>query len=145
MSDPNFLRFKKHLKTSGNFCTVPRMRLFGVLQHHPNLTIKEIIDLVDKHDPATVYRNISLFERLGVITVTKYGWTTRIELTDDYNPHHHHISCSVCGAISAMPDSKSLESAITEYMQKTDYVAHSHKLEIQGICKKCQKLLGKNS
>lgn len=138
MADQHFLQFKRHLKKTGHFCTAPRMRLFGVLQNHPNLTIKEIISRVRKHDQATVYRNIALFESLGIITVTKYGWDTRIELTDDYHPHHHHISCTLCGSITPLPHSLQLESEIEKLVVFTNFTPQSHMLEVRGLCHTCQ-------
>lgn len=137
MAKSDFSQFKKHLKRSGHFCTAPRMRLFGVLQNNPNSTIKELVSKVTKHDQATVYRTISLFESLGIVTTTKYGSDTRIELTDDYHPHHHHISCKICGDIQTLPHSEEVENSIAHYVKDSGYSALTHKLEVQGICPRC--------
>lgn len=139
MSDLTFTSFKKRLKTNGHFATAPRMKLFVVLLNHPNLTIKELIERTSKHDQATAYRNITLFEKLGIITVTKYGWVTRIELTDDFHPHHHHISCTICGTITSLPHSDELENSIDLITKQSDYISQTHKLEVRGICPTCQK------
>lgn len=139
MNNSTFINFKKRLKSNGHFATAPRMKLFGVLLNHPNLTIKELIERTSKHDQATAYRNITLFEKLGIITVTKYGWVTRIELTDDFHPHHHHISCTICGTIRSLPHSDDLEKSIERISRQSEYISQTHKLEVRGICPECQR------
>ena len=90
MSDANFAKFKSILKTDGHFVTKARMNLFGHLQNHPALSLKELIKLADSQDQVTVYRNIDLFEKLGIITKLRLGWNTKIELSDKFK-HHHHL------------------------------------------------------
>lgn len=139
MADVEFSRFKKLLKDSGYFVTAPRMRLFGLLQNHPALTLKELIKLVKKHDQTTVYRNMDLFERLGIINRLRLGWHTKIELSDIFQHHHHHMSCVNCGKVWALKEDALIEAQIIKLANLKDFKAMDHQLEIRGLCKTCQK------
>ncbi len=139
MASVEFDRFKKLLKKNGRFVTTPRMRLFGVLQNHTTLTLKELIRHTSKHDQATVYRNIDLFERLGVINRLRLGWHTKIELSDVFQHHHHHMSCVNCGKIFILKDNDTIEQEITHIASRSGFKPMDHQLEIRGLCKNCQK------
>lgn len=130
-------RFKKLLRENGNFVTVPRLRLFGVLQNHTTLTLKELITHIHKHDQATVYRNIELFEQLGIINRLRLGWHTKIELSDIFQHHHHHMSCVSCGKIFILKDNRTIENEISRIATKNGFKAIDHQLEIRGLCQKC--------
>ncbi|MDQ2973398.1 MAG: transcriptional repressor [bacterium] len=137
MAEVEFKRFKQTLKTQGYFVTRPRMRLFGLLQNHPALTFKDLVGKVEKHDQSTVYRNMDLFEKLGIIHRIKLGWQYRIELTDKFHRHHHHLSCLDCGIILVLKDESRIESEIERICKMADFVASDHQLEIRGYCKSC--------
>ena len=142
MASPEFTRFKKLLKTNGRYVSGPRMRLFGLLQNHPALTLKELIKLISKHDQATVYRNVKLFERLGIINKLQLGWQTKIELSDIFQHHHHHMSCTNCGRVLVLKDSSLVESEISRISKRAGFKAIDHQLEIRGLCAICQKNRG---
>lgn len=139
MADVEFNRFKKLLKTSGHFMTKPRMRLFGLLQSYPALTLKELIRLTNKHDQVTVYRNVELFEQLGIINRLRLGWQTKIELSDVFQHHHHHMSCVNCGKVFVLKDSSVIENEIGRISRASGFKPLDHQLEIRGLCANCQK------
>jgi Fur family ferric uptake transcriptional regulator len=118
---------------------MPRMRMFGMLQNNPALTLKELIKLVKKHDQVTVYRNIELFEKLGIINRLRLGWHTKIELSDIFQHHHHHIACINCGKVWALKEDKLIEQQIKILAQSKQFKTIDHQLEIRGLCAKCQK------
>ncbi|MDZ7744836.1 MAG: transcriptional repressor [Candidatus Saccharibacteria bacterium] len=64
------LVIQKDSESHGHFVTKQRMRLFFIMQKHNALTIRDLIKLLPRQDQATVYRNIRVFERLGIITAT---------------------------------------------------------------------------
>jgi Fur family ferric uptake transcriptional regulator len=140
MSSAEFEQFKRLLKKDGYFVTKPRMRLFGLLQSHPALSLKELIKLTKKHDQVTVYRNVDLFEKLGVVTRLRLGWNTKIELSDMFRHHHHHMSCLKCGRVYILKDSPAIEHEIARISSGSGFKATDHQLEISGLCKNCQKL-----
>ena len=139
MADVEFNRFRKLLQESGHFVTAPRMRLFGLLQNHPALTLKELIKLEKKHDTVTVYRNIELFEKLGIINKLRLGWTTKIELSDIFHHHHHHMTCINCGTVKVLKDNQTLETEIARISSRLGFKSTDHQLEISGLCKNCQQ------
>lgn len=138
MSDVELKRFKDLLRDNGNFVTMPRLRLFGNLQTHPALTMKELIKLTAKHDQVTVYRNVDLFQSLGIINRLRLGWTTKIELSDLFLHHHHHLTCSECGRTWALAEDPLIETQIEKLARIKGFKPLDHQLEIRGLCKDCQ-------
>ncbi|MDQ3093889.1 MAG: transcriptional repressor [bacterium] len=133
-----FKSFKKHLKQSGHFTTKPRMQLFGFLQNHPALSVKELLLLTTNHDQATTYRNLSLFEELGIINKIQLGWHTRIELSEMFHSHHHHLTCLQCDKVFIIEDDYALEKHISALSASRQFKAVDHQLEIRGYCQTCR-------
>lgn len=138
VSDIEFMRFKKLLKQEGYFVTAPRMRMFGLLQRHPALTLKELIRLTHKHDQVTVYRTVDLFERIGIINRLRLGWHTKIELSDLFQHHHHHVTCIRCGKIIDLEEDNDIENNIARLTKRLGFTPTDHQLEIRGYCQHCK-------
>jgi Fur family transcriptional regulator, ferric uptake regulator len=141
MSKIELKRFKQLLRENDNFVTMPRLRLFGYLQSHPALTMKELIKLTSKHDQVTVYRNVDLFEKLGIINRIRLGWNTKIELSDIFQHHHHHISCSKCNKMWTLKEDPIIESQIEKLANIKGFKPLDHQLEIRGLCSSCSKTI----
>ena len=139
MATAEFRRFKKLLQDTGHFVTMPRMRLFAVLQKKTALTLKELIKHSDRYDQATVYRNVDLFERLGIINRVQLGWHTKIELSDIFQHHHHHMTCVNCGEVSDLHEDSVIEHHIVKLAKENGFEAMDHQLEIRGLCRSCQR------
>ncbi|HSX24224.1 MAG TPA: Fur family transcriptional regulator [Candidatus Saccharimonadales bacterium] len=135
---PEIKRFKALLKQNGHFVTKPRLRLFVILQKHNALTIHQLIKLLTLHDQATVYRNIKVFERLGIISRLQLGWHSKLELSDIFQHHHHHLTCTNCGRVIALPENPTVERALTQLARSKNFKAMDHQLEIRGLCQTCQ-------
>ncbi len=120
--------------------TEQRTQLFKFLQNHPALTINEVISSLPRQDQATVYRNIKLFEGLGIITRLQLGWHSKLELSDVFQHHHHHFTCLSCGKVMALNEDKTLEQHIKRLNIKLGFMAMDHQLEIRGYCHRCQKI-----
>ncbi len=131
-------RFKNLLKQNGHFITKPRLRLFAILQKRPALSLQELIALLSAHDQVTVYRNIDLFEKLGIVNRLRLGWQTKIELSDIFRHHHHHFSCLNCSKVIVLPDDQIIEKQIAYLGQTQRFQAMDHQLEIRGLCASCQ-------
>lgn len=140
VASPEFTRFKRLLKQNGHFITKPRMRLFGILQTHNALPISQLITLLDKHDQATVYRNIKVFEQLGIINRLQLGWHSKLELSDIFQHHHHHLTCLNCGKVIALTESKAIEREIDRISQYANFKPTDHTLEIRGLCQPCSQI-----
>lgn len=140
VASPEFNQFKRLLKQNGQFVTKPRMRLFAILQKHNALLINELITLLDRHDQATVYRNIKVFERLGIISRLQLGWHSKLELSDIFRHHHHHLTCLNCGKVTVLKENPVIEQEIARVAHKLNFKTTDHQLEIRGLCQTCQKI-----
>lgn len=138
MADVEFERFKKIVKSQGYKMTPPRMRMFGYLQNHSALTLKKLISLVLQHDQVTVYRNVDLFEKLGVVTKIQIGRDIKIELSDMFRHHHHHMSCVNCDKVYVLRDNPAIEQQIARISKSSGFKPTDHSLEIRGLCQTCQ-------
>lgn len=133
-------RFRQLLKVNGHFNTRARYELFLILQKHPALTLKMLIKLLPNQDKVTVYRNVDLFEKLGIINRLRLGWETRIELSDMFIHHHHHFTCNHCGQVYDLPDNQIMEKEIAKLAASGGFKPTDHQLEIRGFCQKCDNL-----
>lgn len=133
-------RFKDILRKSGSFATKQRVELFKYLQSHPEVTIHKLIEELPNQDQATVYRNIKLFEALGVVSRLQLGWNSKLELSSQFHDHHHHMTCVNCGKVMAWEEDPTIELRIQTVALKLGFLPHDHQLEIRGLCKKCQSL-----
>lgn len=107
------------------------------LQKFNEVTISELINLLNVHDQATVYRNIKIFEKLGIINRLRLGWHSRLELSDIFHHHHHHFTCLRCGEIIILKENQALEQEIAKISNQLNFQASDHQIEIRGYCKKC--------
>ena len=138
MNDVELRRFRKLLKRNNYFNTKPRYRLFLILQKFPALSLNELIAKLPQHDQVTVYRNIDLFEKLGVITRIRLGWNTKIELSDVFVHHHHHFTCLKCLRVVNLDEDKTIERRINKLGLGKGLKITDHQLEIRGLCNRCQ-------
>ena len=65
------------------------------------------------------------------------GWTPLVELSDKFQPHHHHITCMVCKK-SELINSHKIEESLQEISNQKGYILKQHIVELYGICAKCQ-------
>lgn len=129
--------FPALLAAHGYSMTRPRQQLFAALQRQPAVTLQQLItDLPDQH-PATVYRTVALFEKLGIITRLQLGWHSKLELSDSFQRHHHHFSCLNCGQVTEIPADAVIERRIQRLSQQAGFAASDHQLEIRGRCHAC--------
>jgi len=131
-------QFKTDLKKQGLSLTEPRLLLFKILGLKQALTINQIVlKASPKIDRATVYRNIKLFERLGIVQRIQIGFKYRLELSDRYLNHHHHLTCRSCQQTVDLNEDKILEERLSQLTTSAGWQMDSHHLEIQGLCPAC--------
>jgi Fe2+ or Zn2+ uptake regulation protein len=140
MVKPELKRFKDLLKKHGGFATKQRIELFKYLQSSPAVTISKLIDDLPSQDQATVYRNIKLFEQLGVINRLQLGWNSKLELSSQFHDHHHHMTCVNCGKVIAWEEDPSIELRIQTLAMKLEFLPQDHQLEVRGLCQNCQQI-----
>ena len=91
-----------------------------------------------KVDRASVYRNIALFEHLGIVQRLQIGWKYKLELSDNFNHHHHHMTCVRCNQTTALPEDQQLESRLQQLARTRGFAPQDHQIEIRGLCQNCQ-------
>ncbi len=130
----------KTLKSSGYSLTKPRLLIFELLEGSDPISMARLVELTkDKIDRASAYRVVTLFEKIGIVHRINIGWKYKIELSDLFNHHHHHLACNDCGKITAIKEHQTIERAINDISVQAGYQPISHQLEIQGLCEDCQK------
>ncbi len=127
------------LAANGSSLTTPRIIIFKTLQVHGPLTIVDLIQHAGTSlDRASVYRSVLLFEKLGIVKRLQLGWKYRIELGDQFQPHHHHMYCLHCGATVELPEDTVLEARLRSLTDDHGFLPEDHQIEIRGICAVCQ-------
>jgi Fur family ferric uptake transcriptional regulator len=89
---------------------------------------------------ATVYRNLELLEKLGVIHRFDYGDGQNryeIKLGDVEEHYHHHLICRKCGTIGEF-HSDLLESIERRITEETGFEVTDHCLRFFGLCADCR-------
>ena len=125
------------LKTSGQNVTKPRLAVFEALLGQESLSMPELIGKVREVDRASVYRVIETFERLGIIQRLHTGWKYKLELSDRFAEHHHHLTCTTCGRSIAMNEAD-LERVIRRVAAGHGFAPAAHQIEVQGTCADCR-------
>jgi Fe2+ or Zn2+ uptake regulation protein len=85
---------------------------------------------------ATIFRTLELLTALGVVE--------RLDLPNGDHAfvaceplHHHHIVCSTCGRSADVPD-REIREAVEVIGRETGYRVDSHRVELFGLCPRCQ-------
>lgn len=133
-------KFVSTLKAHHRSVTKTRRLIFSTLAEHESMTMSTLVTAVqDSVDRASVYRTVGLFEELGIVQRVQMGWKYRLELSDSFNPHHHHIHCSGCGRVVSLAEDSALERHIHRLAQRSGFRLTAHQLELSGLCKRCSK------
>jgi len=134
MSNSPIERVLKHHRVS---YTKPRKQIYDVLSHAEPLTMQELIASVPELDKTTTYRTVALFEKIGIVQRLQIGWKYKIELSNEYQDHHHHITCSQCGVTVALPEDKLIEERLQSLAEAQGFTPKDHQLEVRGLCSNC--------
>jgi Fur family transcriptional regulator, zinc uptake regulator len=127
------------LKKNGFKYTDKRESMIHIFQKHIRyLTAKEILDYMQEDYPGisfdTIYRNLSIFERLGIIEATEWQGERRFRIScSDEDKHHHHLICTECGK-TLMLHICPMNAILGE---PENFEITGHKFEIYGKCADC--------
>ncbi len=130
---------REELKRAGYSLTKPRLTVFSALQGTKPKTMRELVDSLEGViDRASVYRTVTLYEDLGIVNRIQHGWKYRIELSDSFTPHHHHLTCTKCQRVVSFDEPAGFEAMVNGIMTEHKFVPKSHNLEMYGLCPECQ-------
>jgi Fur family transcriptional regulator, ferric uptake regulator len=107
-----------------------------------HLSVEELWSRVRKLDQkvsvATVYRTMRLLSDCGLAHARNFGdGQTRYEAAVGKH-HHDHLICTRCGAIVEFENDR-IEHLQDQVARKHGFVVTSHKMELYGLCRNCQK------
>lgn len=107
-----------------------------------HVSAEELHDRVKKAHPgisyATVYRTLKLLAAAGLAKENRFkDGFTRYEYAGAED-HHDHLICTGCGRIVEFENDK-IESLQLDVAKRNGFKVQNHKLEIYGLCPKCQK------
>jgi Fe2+ or Zn2+ uptake regulation protein len=109
---------------------------------HP-VSIEDIAAHLPGVPRSSAYRHLTDLQAAGLIRrVTASDEFTRFELAEDLTEHHHHLLCINCGKVTdvILPDGLEHEvtSAIGKLADAAGFQAHSHRLDVLGLCAACR-------
>lgn len=144
MSDDVHTIASRRLARDGQRYTQSRRVLVEVLAaaDHP-LSIPGILEAGPRLAQSSVYRNLAVLERAGVVSkvVTTGEWAC-FELAEDLTGHHHHLICSECGSVRDMVMPHDVEALVAEALAGLaageGFVVDHHRLDLFGRCSACQ-------
>ena len=136
-------RFKLILQKKGLRLTKVRTLVYSAL-HSANgpLTIQQIVDICQEVHFVSIYRTIDVFLQSGIIKQVPIGFKNKYELSDAFKPHHHHVTCDLCGRSVAV-NQQSIERLMSRITQAAGMVPTHHHFEAYGICSMCTNATAK--
>lgn len=138
MSVEDLQQFQKILTDNKYRHTKSREDIFALLMSPEPQSVRDLLEKSKGSvDRVSLYRNLELFEKLGIVHRIYIGWKYKLELSDQFVSHHHHLSCLKCGNVIDIEDEKHIDEFITQISSKFDFVPRRHQFEIDGYCKNC--------
>ncbi len=135
---------RARLRSVGQVYTAGRRRIVEVLSAAARpRTIPELIDAHPRIASSSAYRNVAVFEQVGIVErIHTGGEHARFELSEEVmGHHHHHLICESCGRIDDFTVPDPVEAVIDRALQDaaaaSGFVASAHRLDLVGTCGAC--------
>jgi Fur family transcriptional regulator, ferric uptake regulator len=131
------------LRDDGQRYTTQRRALVELLAEvEQPLTIPQLLQRRPELAQSSVYRNLTVLERTGVVhRIVTSDEFARYELAEDLTRHHHHLICSMCGGVTdfEVPDAVELdlERALGRVAKRSRFTVRTHRLDLVGTCSAC--------
>ena len=130
------LEIKNTLKEQGFSATKSRMTILRALLASQPVSLQTLINSLTEVDRATVYRTVDLFTDLSITKKVYTGLKYRIELSDSFQAHHHHLTCLRCRKIIDFKTPE-IERAVEKTIIDNGFRPVRHDIEIAGYCANC--------
>lgn len=138
MSTDKIQKFRQILSDNKQSITQARLRTFELLVGAEPQSMNQLISrAAGQVDRVSIYRCIELFESIGVARKIHIGWKYKVELSDIFTDHHHHLLCLGCGSITDIADEQHIEEFISSVAQQHNFQVKGHLFEIEGYCSSC--------
>ena len=134
------------LNSSGKRVTKQRTLLLDLIRKSKgHVDADELYRVAKEKDPrlslATVYRNLQLFKRLGVVEERHFDEAHHhYEVTG--SRQHHHLVCLDCGKVTEFQFSGT-KKMIPEAAQKQGYEVTGGEVVLAGHCAECRDKRGR--
>lgn len=136
----------KYMSEHGLKSTRQRSLIIELFFQTPgHLSVEELWGKVRQQDTkvsvATVYRTMKLLADCGLAHARNFGdGQTRYEPAAGRH-HHDHLICTRCGTIVEFENDR-IEAMQDSVARKHGFKVTSHKMELYGLCRDCQRELG---
>jgi Fur family ferric uptake transcriptional regulator len=93
---------------------------------------------------ATVYRNLDLLLRMGILRKVNFGdGREHYEMIRRAAQFHHHLICTRCGQVvdcegMAQEEERFLQHLRKELEQRQGFAIHSYHIYFYGLCPRCR-------
>ena len=143
---PYIQLFRRYLREQGLPVTPQREAVAdAIFNSRGHLSVEELWNKVREQDTkvsvATVYRTMKLLNECGLAHARNFGdGQTRYEAAAG-REHHDHLICTRCGTIVEFENDR-IEAMQDAVARKHGFKVTSHKMELYGLCKDCQRAAG---
>lgn len=129
---------KSVLTKYGYSITKSRAIIFEQLLKQSPISAAKLADSCKLVNRSTIYRTLDLFEQLAIVKRIWIGFKNKYELTDRFDPHHHHLSCLNCRRVFSVKE-PALERLLNKISHTHGVRPVDHQVEITGYCRHCLK------
>ncbi|MFO0920180.1 MAG: transcriptional repressor [Candidatus Saccharimonadales bacterium] len=134
----NLDQFSQILVDHNHSVTKTRKDIFITLDRSHQISMKELYAGLSNTNRSSIYRNIDLFLKLNIVNKIQIGWKYKIELSDAFRQHHHHIICNRCGKVKEFKENPAITQVIKDISIDNEFVPLSHEFSILGLCNSCK-------
>jgi len=139
--------WQKTLRKNNIKLTTSRKAIVEVFEdNRKHLSAEDVHEFLKKRHQkagiATVYRNLDLLTRIGILHRVNFGdGKDHFKMT--HKPiHHHHLVCNKCGKVidysEVMGESEFVSHLEKELSKRYEFKIESHQIYFYGLCNKCR-------
>lgn len=132
------------LHADGQRYTTRRQALVSLLAEVDQpLTIPQLLERRRDLAQSSVYRNLAVLERAGVVhRIVTTDEFARYELAEDLTEHHHHLICRSCGSVADFTLDTvvegDLDRVLADVAATQAFRPDHHRLDLVGTCADCR-------